>query len=99
MNRLTREEYINALAAILTVKPEFDGLHYLDITTKDGNKSYLMLKLITGSVVTFNVTDYTDEQIFHIIAMLECGQVSQSRVTDTDELIEVGRQLRQRRSA
>ena len=96
---LSRQEYIKALGDVLTVKEDFKSLNYVEIHNKEISKQYLQLKLITGHVIVFDVTGYSDERIYHSLAMVECGTMPNNHVTDTHELILIGKALNKNKTA
>ena len=95
---LSRQEYIKALGDVLTVKEDFKSLNYVEIHNKDMSKQYLQLELITGHVIVFDVTGYSDEKIYHSLAMVECGTMPANYVRDTKELILIGKALNKKRT-
>ena len=96
---MKREEYLKALGDVLTVKEDFKGLNYIEIHNKEISKQYLQLTLLTGHVLLFDVTGYSDERIYHTLAMLECGNMPSNHVTNTKELIMVGKAINKNSAA
>ena len=88
---LTRTDYINALGNVLTVKEDFKKLEYYEIHNKQMKKEYLSLHLLTGYVLLFDVTGFSEERIYHILAMIECGQMPECLVRDSKEQIHIAK--------
>lgn len=88
---LTRQDYIKALGNVLTVKEDFKRLEYYEIHNKEIKKEYLSLHLLTGYVMMFDVTGYSEERIYHTLAMIECGQMPKNFVRDSKELIRIAK--------
>ena len=88
---LTRTNYIKALGDVLTAKEDFKKLEYYEIHNKEMKKEYLSLHLLTGCVMLFDVTGYSEEKIYHILALIECGQVPKCLVRDSKEQIRIAK--------
>lgn len=93
-NVVSREDYIKALSTVLTASEEFESLKYYEFNSKDGTSAYLRICLITGDATTFDVSNYTDAQIFNTIAQLSMGTMPENRVSDTNELIRISKLIK-----
>lgn len=93
MSRLYRskQEYINTLGEVLEAREDFKGLEYHK--HPNTGEEYLFLSAITGEVFMLDVTGYTEEKMFHCIAMIECqglGSVD-NLIKDTSKRLEIGK--------
>ena len=81
-------DYIEALKTVLEAREDFKDLTYNRATT---GEEYLFLSVITGEVFMFEVTGMKNEQIFHIMAMIDCGQKPECQITDKAKRLEIGK--------
>lgn len=90
MSRVYRNktEYIEALKTVLGAREDFKDLTLNRAST---GEEYLFLTAITGEVFMFEITGMKNEQIFHIMAMIECGQKPECQITDRDKRLEIGK--------
>ena len=90
MSRMYRNkmEYIEAIKTVLEAREDFKDLTYNRSTT---GEEYLFLQAITGDVFMFEITGLKNEQIFHIMAQVECGQRPECQITDRDKRLELGK--------
>ena len=91
MSRMYRNklEYIENLKTVLDAREDFKDLEYKKNPTTQ--EEYLFFTVITGEVFMFNITGYKNEQIFHIMAMIDCGQQPDCIITDRQKRLEIGK--------
>ena len=82
-----RVDFISDLAKVLACKDEFKGLEY----KQSSGKEFLFLSIITGHVFVFDVSGYTDERIYHTLALIECGVRPKSQVTEPKDLVAIAK--------
>lgn len=83
----SKTEFIADLAKVLKVKDDFKKLEY----KKSTGKEYLFLSVITGHVFIFDITGFSDERIYHTLALIECGVRPKSQVTETKDLLAIAK--------
>jgi len=91
MSRVYRNKknYIEALKAVLAAKEAFKDLEiHKHPTTQE---EFLFLTDIVGHVFMFDITGMKNEDIFHIMAMVECGQKPECFITDNERKYELGK--------
>ena len=89
----TKENYIGLLKACEQARTDFGDLKY--VRNAKGNE-YLILSNIIGNVLMFDITGYSEVQIKHTLAMVECGQIPKNIISDTDlkmEIAKIGRKM------
>lgn len=91
---MDKKDFFQALKYVLSSKIDFEEIKYVEIRNEELNKDVMVLRLITGDAFTFDVTGYSNERIYHTLALLECGQVPKNRISNTAELIEIGLQAK-----
>ena len=85
----TKKMYVDTLKDLMSAREDFKDLEYhRDNTT---NEEYLFLHNVIGYVFMFNITGYTEAEIFHAMAMVECGEEPACRITDKAELLRLGK--------
>jgi len=89
----TKRTYIDNLSIVLEARPDFKDLNYYRDNVS--NKEYLTLSSLIGHTWTFDITGYTDAQIFHLIAMIDCAKPGDPEpkclIRDSAELLRLGR--------
>ncbi len=91
MSRLYRnkQEYIDTLRTVMDAREDFKDLTYhRNPTTQE---EYLFLSDIVGRVFMFEITGMKNEQIYHVMAMIECGQKPDCFITDPKKMLELGK--------
>lgn len=91
MSRLYRnkKEYIDSLRTVIDAREDFKDLAYhRNPTTQE---EYLFLTDIIGHVFMFDVTGMKNEQIYHAMAQVECGQKPECFISDPDKMMELGK--------
>ena len=83
----SKTDFISDLAKVLKVKEDFKKLEY----KKSTGKEYLFLSVITGHVFIFDITGFSDERIYHTLALIECGVRPRCQVTKTKDLIAIAK--------
>lgn len=91
MSRIYRnkKEYIDNLAIVLEAREDFKELQYHKHPTTQ--EEYLFMSVITGEMFMFEITGKRNEDIFHIIAQIECRQRPECQITDRDKRLELGK--------
>ena len=83
----SKADFISDLSKVLKVKEDFKKLEY----KRSAGNEYLFLSVITGHVFIFDITGYTDERIYHTLALIECGVKPKSQVTEPKELVAIAK--------
>lgn len=83
-----KQDYIETLAKTLEVRDDFKSLEYR--RNRDGNE-YLILTSIAGDVFMFDITGYSEAQIYHTLAIVECGYKPRNFIKDRNKRTEIGR--------
>lgn len=81
-------EYIKALAKVLEARDDFKSLDYR--RDSEGNE-YMILSSIAGDAFMFDITGFKETQIYHDLALVECGIKPRSFIEDTKRRLEIGR--------
>ena len=91
MSRLYRnkQEYIDNLRTVIDAKEEFKDLTYHKNPTTQ--EEYLFMTDIIGHVFMFDITGMKNEDIFHVMAMVECGQKPECFINDPHKMFELGK--------
>jgi hypothetical protein len=91
MGRMYRNkaEYIENLATVMSAREEFKDLEYKKHPSTQ--EEFLFMSAVTGEVFMFDITGYANEQILHIMAMIECGQKPSNQITDREKRLELGK--------
>lgn len=91
MSRIYRNklEYIENLKMVIDAKEEFKDLTYHKNPTTQ--EEYLFMTDIIGHVFMFEITGMTNDQIFHVMALVECGQRPECFITDPAKRLELGK--------
>ena len=82
-------EYIEALRQVLSAREDFKDLEYHKHPATQ--EEYLFLSDIVGRVFYFDVTGLRNEDIYHSLAQIECGQKPQCYVEDPAKMYEIGK--------
>jgi len=91
MSRMYRnkQEYIDNLRTVIDAREDFKDLEYhRNPTTQE---EYLFLSDIVGRVFMFDITGKSNDQIYHVMAMVECGQKPDCYITDPKKMMELGK--------
>ena len=91
MSRLYRnkQEYIDNLRTVIDAREDFkDLVYHKNPTTQE---EYLFLTDIIGHVFMFDITGMKNEQIYHIMAMVECGHKPDCFIADPKKMMELGK--------
>lgn len=83
----TKEEYIAMLKACEQAREDFADLKYC----RNARGEYMVLKNVIGNVYMFEITGYTEAQIKHTLALVECGIKPNNFIEDNKKRMEVGR--------
>lgn len=91
MSRLYRnkKEYIDNLRTVIDAREDFKDLAYHKNPTTQ--EEYLFLSDIVGRVFMFDITGMQNDQIYHVMAMVECGQKPECFISDPDKMMELGK--------
>ena len=91
MSRLYRnkQEYIENLRTVIDAREDFKDLEYHKHPSTQ--EEYLFMTDIIGHVFMFDITGMRNEDIFHIMAMVECGQKPDCFIADRDKRMELGK--------
>ena len=84
-----RQQYITALKMVLSAREDFKDLTYH--RDKTGNKEYLFLTDLIGHVFMLDVTGFSEHEIFHELAVGECGTVPNCCIQDTRRMMEIAK--------
>lgn len=91
MSRLYRnkQEYIDNLRIIMDAREDFKDLRYHKNPTTQ--EEYLFLTDIVGRVFMFDITGMKNEDIYHVMAMVECGKQPECYISDLNKMMELGK--------
>lgn len=89
----TKKMYVDNLKELMSAREDFKDLVYHRDNTN--NQEYLFLENIIGYVFMFNITGYTEAEIWHAMAMVECGEEPPCRITEKAELLRLGKLFNQ----
>lgn len=91
MSRLywDKQEYIKGVAKVLEAREDFDTLEY--VRSDKTGEEFVILKDIIGHVWVFNVTGFNEAQMFHTLAILECGYKPSNLIESSKKQMEVAR--------
>ena len=95
MSRMYRSktDYIEALNTVLEARDDFDHLEYHRHPST--GKEYLFLSALTGEVFMFDVTGYSEANIFHLMARVECeGLNVDNLIKDPKQKLEIAKLFR-----
>ena len=85
----SKTEYIEAIKTVLEAKEDFKDLIYHKHPSKQGE--YLFLSDILGRMFMFDITGMKNEQIYFIMAQIECGVRPECQITDRAKMLELGK--------
>lgn len=91
MSRLykNKQDYIVILKAVIDAREDFkDLVYHKNPTTQE---EYLFLSDIVGRVFMFDITGMKNEDIYHAMAMVECGQKPDCFISDPNKMMELGK--------
>lgn len=91
MSRLykNKQDYIVILKAVIDAREDFkDLVYHKNPTTQE---EYLFLSDIVGRVFMFDITGMKNEDIYHTMAMVECGQKPDCFISDPNKMMELGK--------
>ena len=88
----TRKQFIQALNVILSARDDFKRLEYYRHNA-DGSE-YIFLTDMVGQVAILDVTGYTDANIYHALAIIECGGRPRCYIRDQKKCLELGKMFR-----
>lgn len=91
MSRLYRnkQEYIDNLRTVIDAREDFRDLAYHKHPTTQ--EEFLFLSDIVGRVFMFDITGMSNEQIYHTMAMVECGQKPDCFISDPNRMMDLGK--------
>lgn len=90
---MARRRYIESIRELCSAREDFKDLQYhIDNQTKE---EVLTLTNVVGYTWWFNITGYSDAQIFHAMAQVECGQKPKCLIEDKAKLMELGKKFNQ----
>ena len=92
MSRVIRskQEYIEALNTVLDAREDFKDLTYHKHPSN--GEEYLFLSALTGEVFMFDITGYSEANIFHCIATIECeGLNVDNLIKDAHKRLEIAK--------
>lgn len=84
-----KQEYIDNLRTVIDAREDFKDLEYHKHPSTQ--EEYLFLSDIVGRVFMFDITGMQNDQIYHIMAMVECGQKPDCFITDPNKMMELGK--------
>ena len=84
-----KQEYIDNLRTVIDAREDFKDLEYHKHPSTQ--EEYLFMTDIIGHVFMFDITGMRNEDIFHIMAMVECGQRPDCFITDRNRMMELGK--------
>lgn len=84
----TKENYIGLLKACEAARPDFGDLKYC---RNHKGEEYLILQNLIGNTFMFDITGYSNAEIKHTLAMIECGQEPKNFIKDTNKMYEIAR--------
>ena len=90
---VARKHFIDNIRELCESREDFKDLQYHRNTQT--NEEYLFLSNIIGYMWMFNITGYTDAQIWHAMAMVECGQNPVCLIKDKAKMMELGKLFNQ----
>lgn len=91
MSRLYRNkaEYIENLREVMSAREDFKDLTYHKNPTTQ--EEYLFLSDIVGRMFYFDITGMRNEDIFHSMAKIECGEQPDNFISDKAKMMEIGK--------
>ena len=90
MRMATRKQYIQALEFVLSAKDDFKKLDYYRLNGEE----YIFLTDLLGQVAILDVTGYSDANIYHALAIIECNGTPRCYISDPKKRLELGRLFR-----
>lgn len=84
----TKENYIGLLKACESARPDFGDLKYC---RNHKGEEYLILQNLIGNTFMFDITGYSNAEIKHTLALIECGQKPKNFIKDTTKMYEIAR--------
>lgn len=84
-----KQEFIDNLRAVMGAREDFKDLVYNKHPSSQ--EEYLFLTDIIGHVFMFDITGMRNEDIYHTMAMVECGQKPNCFISDPQKRMELGK--------
>lgn len=84
----TKENYIGLLRACESARSDFGDLKYC---RNHKGEEYMVLQDIIGHTFMFDITGYSNAQIKHTLALVECGKVPDNFIKNTEKMLEIAR--------
>lgn len=83
-----RQEYIDVLRTVLSVRQDVKDLVYRKHPSSQAE--YMFMTMVTGEVFMFDISGMREDQIYHCMAELECGNAPKNLISDRDKRLELG---------
>lgn len=84
----TKNQYIGLLKACEMAREDFADLKYC---RNHKGEEYLVLQNIIGNVFMFDITGYSNAEIKHTLALIECGIEPKNYIKDNKKKMEIAR--------
>lgn len=84
----TKADYIGLLKRCEQVRSDFGDLKYI---RNAKGQEYLILSNIIGDTLMFDITGYSEVQIKHTLAMVECNQMPKNMISSIDKKLEIAK--------
>jgi len=88
----TRKQYIEALNFVLNARSDFKKMEYYRHNAS--GEEYIFLTDVIGQVAMLDVTGYTDANIYHALAIIECGGRPRCYITDPQKRLALGKMFK-----
>ena len=85
----SKQAYIDSLRTVLAARADFKDLQYH--RNPNTSEEYLILTDLIGHVFFFDVTGYSEANIFHCMAMIECGEKPTNFIHDQEKQFEIAK--------
>lgn len=85
---MSKGEYINLLSNVVSVRHDVIGLEY---HKNQKGEEFMFLKLMTGFTAYFDITGLKEDEIFHILAQIDCKIAPTHQVKDPAKRLEIGK--------
>ena len=83
----SKQAYIESLKTVMSARKEFKDLRYH--RNPNTSEEFLIMTDLIGHVFFFDITGYTEEAIWHCMAMIECGQKPSNFIHDRQKQLDI----------
>ena len=84
-----RLEYIDNLKTVMEAREAFKDLVYHKHPSTQ--EEFLFMSDVLGHTFMFDISGLPNEEIFHIMAMIDCGHRPECLITDPAKKLELGK--------